>query len=200
MDHGADEYGSRIHVQLCVLAGDTRDAQPEADDDGEVPEHRCQGGDTEVVVRVEDPDDDATEPEQYDDREEDTREADGQIDVAARIAERPHQNRGNEDEQSREPAEREEHEPEDRRGDAPSSLPLALLEQVAEDGNERSGESSVGEERPYEVRDLEGDGEGVDLPVDPEVVRGDHLADETEHPGDTRGQREEKRRAGELPL
>ena len=44
--------------------------------------------DREVVVGVEDPDDDAAEPEQHDDREQHLGEADGEVEVAARVAER----------------------------------------------------------------------------------------------------------------
>ena len=61
-------------------------------------------------------------------------------------------------------AEPEEHEPEERRGDAPGALALALLEQLAEDRDERGRERRVGDERAHEVRHLERDRERVDLP------------------------------------
>ena len=63
---------------------------------------------------------------------------------------------------------------------------FSLLEQLAEDGHERRRERRVGDERADEVRDLEGDREGVDRPAGAEVVRGDDLADEAEHAGKPR--------------
>ena len=50
--------------------------------------------------------------------------------------------------------------------------PLALLEQLAEDGDERGRERGVRDERPHEVRNLEGDREGVDRALDAEVAGG----------------------------
>ena len=94
----------------------------------------------------------------------------------------------------------EEDEPEDGRGDPPGALAVALLEQVAEDRDERAGERRVGEQGADEVRDLERDRERVDLPVDPEVVGRDHLADEAEDPGEARRDREDQRRAGKPPV
>ena len=84
----ADEDRARVDVELRVLAVDARHAEREPGDDREVPEHRRQRRDGEVVVGVEDPDDDPREPEQHDDREEHPREPDGEIEVAAGIAER----------------------------------------------------------------------------------------------------------------
>ena len=99
----------------------------------------------EVVVAVEDPDDDPGEPEQDDDREEHAREADGEI----AVAERGHDPRRDQDEQRGQPAEAEQHEPEEARRDAPGALPLALDEQLAEDRDERGGERRVGDERAH---------------------------------------------------
>ena len=59
-------------------------------------------------------------------------------------------------------AEAEQHQPEERRGDAPGALALALLEQVAEDRDERRRERGVRDERADQVRDLERDRERVD--------------------------------------
>ena len=59
---------------------------------------------------------------------------------------RDHQRR-EQDEERREPAEAEQHQPEQARGDAPGALALALLEQVAEDRHERGRERGVGDER-----------------------------------------------------
>ena len=197
LNHGPDQDREGVDVELRVLALEPGHAEPEADDDREVPEDRSQRRHREVVVGVEDPDDDAAQPEQHDDREQHAREADGEVEVAAGVAERPDQQRRDQDEERGEAAEHEEDEPEDRRGDPPGPLPLALLEQVAEDGYERAGESCVREEGTHEVRDLERDGERVDLPVDPEVVRRDHLAHEPEHPGEARRDGEDQPWSGQ---
>ncbi len=119
-------------------------------------------GQREVVVRVQDPDDDPGEPEQHDDREEDTREADGEVEVAAGVAERPHQQRREQDEERGDAAEDEQRQPEERRGDTPGALLLAPLEQLAEDRDEGARERRVGDERADEVRNLDRDREGVD--------------------------------------
>ena len=80
------------------------------------------------------------------------------------LAEQADDRRRGEHEQRRQPAGDEEDEPEDRRSDAPGADAVAPLEQLAEDGDERAREGGVGDERANEVRDLERDGEGVDLP------------------------------------
>ena len=194
---GRDEDRAGVDIERRVLAVDTRDAEPEPADDREVPEHGRQGGHGEVVVGVEDPDDDAAEPEQHHDREEDPREPDGEVEVATGIAERLDQERRDQDEDRGEPAEHEEDEPEDRRRDPPGTLAVALLDQVAENRDEGARERGICEQRAHEVRDLERDGERVDLPVDAEVVGRDHLAHEPEDPGEAGRNREDQRRAGE---
>ena len=74
---------------------------------------------------------------------------------------------------------------------------LALLEQLAEDRDERAGERGVGDERAHEVRDLDRDRERVDEPGDAEEVGADHLAHEAEHARDGGGGREDGGRAGD---
>ena len=54
-----------------------------------------------MVVRVEDPDDDPGQAEQDHDREQHAREADREVVVAARIAERTHEERREQDEERR---------------------------------------------------------------------------------------------------
>jgi hypothetical protein len=63
---------------------------------------------------------------------------------------------------------------------AAGAFPFALLDQLAEHGHERRRERRVRDERADEIRDLEGDREGVDQPAGAEVVGGDHLPDEPE--------------------
>ena len=76
-------------------------------------------------------------------------------------------------------------------------LRFALLQQLAEDGDERRRERRVGDEGADQVRHLERDREGVDLPGGAEVVGGDDLADEPEDPGEPGGEREDRRRPRE---
>ena len=181
-----EDDDSRVEVELRALVVDLRDAEEEPDDDHGVPGDRRERRQREVVVRVEDPDDDPGEAEQDDDREEDARETDRELVVAAGIPERAHEERREQDEDRGDAAEDEQRQPEERRGDAPGALPLALLEQLAEDRDERAGERGVGDERAHEVRDLDRDRERVDEPGDAEEVGADHLADEAEHPRDRR--------------
>ncbi len=96
-------------------------------------------------------------------------------------------------------AEAEQHQPEEGRRDPPGALALALLEQLAEDRDEGGGERGVRDERAEQVRHLEGDREGVDLPRGAEVVRGDDLADEAEDAREPGCEREDRRRPGESP-
>ena len=77
-----------------------------------------------MVVRIEDTDDDSGEAEQHDDREEDAGEPDGQVEVTARIAEGPHEQGREQDEDRGDAAEDEERQPEQCRGDAPRALLL----------------------------------------------------------------------------
>ena len=144
------------------------------------------------------PDDHAAQPEQHHDREEDAREPDGEIEVAARIAERPQQQRCNEDEKGGQAPEHEQDEPEDRRGDPPGALAVTLLDQPAEDRDERTRQRGVGEQRTHKVRDLERDGERIDPPADAEEVGGDHLPHEPEQTGESGCGGEDRRRPGEV--
>ena len=176
---------------------DSRNAEDEADDDDEVPRDRCERRHGEVVVRVQDPDDDPGEPEQHDDREENARETDGELVVAAGIAERTHEQRREQDEDCGEAAEDEQRQPEEGRGDAPCSFPLPLLQQLAEHGDERARERRVGDESAHEIRDLDRDRERVDEPGDAEEVGADHLADEPEDARDRGREREDGGRPGE---
>ena len=94
--------------------------------------------------------------------------------------ERRDHERGDQDEEGRHTAQAEEHQPEERGRDAPGPLPLPFLQQLAEDRDERRRERGIRDERAHQVRDLERDREGVDLPCGAEVVRRDDLANETE--------------------
>ena len=78
---------------------------------------------------------------------------------------------------------------------------LALLELLEEDRDERGLDRRVGEQAADEVRDLEGDRERRHRALDPEVARGDDLADQAGDPRERRGDREERRREsrGGLP-
>ncbi len=196
----AEQHDRRVEIKLGILVLDPRDTEEEPEDDHEVPRDRSQSRERKVVIRVQDPHDDPREPEQHDRREEHAREADGEIEVSPRIAERTHQNRREEDEERGHRAEAEERQPEERRGDTPRALLLASLEELAEDRDEGSGERRVGDQGADKVRNLDRDREGVDLPRDAEVVGADHLPHQPEGPGDSGSKREDGRRARDAPV
>src|SRR4030095_4385786 len=107
--------------------------------------------------------------------------------------------RRQDDEEERHAPEPEQDDPEERRRNTPRTGPLALFEQLAEDGDERRGESRVSHERAHGVRDQECDLERVDRAADAEVVTGDDLADEPEDPGKAGRPGEDRRRPREAP-
>ena len=133
------------------------------------------------------------QPEQDDDREQDAGKADREVVVAARVSERAHEQRREQDEERRHAAEDEQRQPEERRGDTPRPLALALLQQVAEHRHERTGQRGVREERAHDVGDEDRDRERVDEAGDAEEVRAHHLADETEDARDRGSRREDGR-------
>ena len=129
---------SRRRRACASIVSRVRDAEHEAEDDREVPEDRRQRRDGEVVVAVEDPDDDPGDAEQRDDREEHAREPDRELLVAAGSPKTARSRSGAITMKSAVSAPR------------PSSisqksvdatrqarLRLALLQQLAEDGDER---------------------------------------------------------------
>jgi hypothetical protein len=197
LDRGRDDDRDRVHVELRVDRVRARDADHDPGDDRDVPEDGRQRRDREMLVAVQDPDHDPRQPEQDDDREEHAREPDRQRLVAAGISERGDQPRREDDAERGQPAKAEQDQPEKARRDSPRPLALALLEQLAEHGHERRGNRGVREQRADEVRDLEGDRERVDPAARPEVVGGDDLADEAEHAGEPRCEREDRRRPGQ---
>ena len=68
LDDGPGEHAERVGVELVrALNSGLQDDQ--RSDDHEVPHHRRDRRDREVVVGVEDPDHEPVEPEQHDDRE-----------------------------------------------------------------------------------------------------------------------------------
>src|SRR5262249_14492719 len=113
------------------------------------------------------------------------------------VAERAHDPGRDQHEEGGQAAEAEEDEPEEAGRDAPGALALALLEQVAEDGDEGGGEGGVGDERAQRVRDQECDLERIDRADGAEVVACDDLADEAEDPGEAGRRGEDRRRASQ---
>ena len=101
IDERPQDDDGRVQVELGVLALDPWHSEDEAENDHQVPRNRCERRHRELVVRVENPDDDPGEPHQDDDREQDPGETDGEVEVAAGIAERPHQERRQQDEERR---------------------------------------------------------------------------------------------------
>ena len=181
LDERREHDRARVDVELAVLAPGCGNAEREPEDDHEVPRDGRQGRHRELVVGVQDPDDDPREPEQDHDREEESREPDGEVEVPAGRPEQLDDQGRREHEHRGQTGRDQQDEPEDRRRDTPRPRPLPLLEELAEDRHEGARERRVRDERAHEVRDLERDGERVDLPGGAEGVRGDDLADEPEH-------------------
>ena len=104
-------------------------------------------------------------PMQDDEREEEPRS------VAAsslvRAAEEAHDPRRQEDEEAGRAAEDDEDEPEERRGDRQARARCSFSSSSLKTGTNAARERHVRGERPHEVRDLERDREGVDLPSTP---------------------------------
>ena len=99
----------------------------------------------------------------------------------------------------RDGAQPEQQQPEERRRDPPRSRALPLLEELAEDRDERSRERGIGDESADEVGDLERDRERVDGAAGAEVVGDDDLAHEPEHARETGCEGEDRRRPREPP-
>jgi hypothetical protein len=137
LDHRTDDDGNGVHVELGVDRVGLGHADHQPRDDREVPEHRSQRRNGEMLVGVENSDDDSRNSEQRDDREQHARQPDCERAVPAGISERPQHERRQHDEERREGAEAQEHQPEEARRDAPGAPAFAFLEQLAEDRNER---------------------------------------------------------------
>jgi hypothetical protein len=197
LDEGAEHDHPRVQVELRALPLDLGHAEREPEHDDQVPGDGGERGKSEVLVRVEDADDDPGQPEQQHDREEHAREADGEGGIAAGVAEGSDQQRSEQDEEGGHAAEHEQRQPEERRRHPPRAGPLPALEQLAENRDERAGESSIRDQRAHEVRDLDGDGEGVDPAGDAEEVGAHHLPDEPERARDGGRERERGGRARE---
>ena len=145
-------------------------AEPEAEEDDQVPQNRAQRRNGEVVVAVEDPHHDPGQPEDENQREEDASEArrDHPVLVVRPVAEDRHHQRRDHDEECREATDHDQHQPEERGGDSPGAFPLPLDEQLAEDRDERGRERGAGEERLHGVRDQECNLERIDRAGDTE--------------------------------
>ena len=146
---GAAESVAIAYTTSSVgLSLDERDEDEEPADDHDVPGDRRERRDRELVVGVQDPDDDSRDRHERDDRHHDPRQLDGEVRVAAGIAEGADQERRDQDEERRQRRDADEDEPEDRRGDAPRARLLFLRKELAEDGDEGAGEGRVADEGP----------------------------------------------------
>ncbi len=97
-----------------------------------------------------------------------TREsADRELLVVAGIVERRNHERREDDQERGQAAEAEQHQPEEGGGHAPGALPLALLEQLAEDRDERGREGGVGDERAERFGTWKATVNALILPVAP---------------------------------
>ena len=79
LDDRAGEDASRVDVELRLDALEARHEHDERDDDREVPEHRHQRRDGELLVRVQDPRDDPGDAHEDHDREQEAREGRGEL-------------------------------------------------------------------------------------------------------------------------
>jgi hypothetical protein len=183
LDHGPDQDADRVGVDP-VVAGEGGREQDEDGDDRDVPEERRNRERRESAVAVEDPDDHPADPEQDQDREEDLREVDGEVEELPLEpgGEERHQQRRGEDEDRGDRPEHHRHQ-EDQLGGEPERLaPVALLELLDEDWDEGRLDRGVGEQAADEVGDLEGDRERRHRPTDPEVAGCDDLPHQAGHP------------------
>ena len=97
------------------------------------------------------------------------------------------------------PGESEQQQPEDRQATRQARAFSPFSSSSLKTGTNAAESAGVRDERPHEVRNLEGDGEGVDLALDAEVAPGDDLADEAERAGEAGRDTEDRRRGREVP-
>ncbi len=192
------EDRDRVRIDLVAVfmaAVEVRAQHDEQDDDHEVPHRGRDRGDGEVFVGLQDPDEQAGEADEQDDREENLREGDGegvQRSAEGGSGEQRHDQPRREDEDGGDRAEDDEDDPEQGRGQ-PEGLALApLLEQFGEDRHERRGEGGVGKQVAYEVGDLKGDRERRDRSPRPEEARGDDFPPESRHARDAGGEGDDR--------
>ncbi len=193
-----DQDADRVGVDP-VVAVECRLEQDEHEDDHDVPEEGRDREGGEAVVAVQDPDHHPRDPEQDQDRKEDLRESDGEVEdlpAEARCEDRNDQGRG-EHEHGGNRAEHQGDEVDQSRGEPEGLALVALLELLREDRDERSLDRRVREQGPDQVGDLEGDGERGHRPRDSEIAGSDDLADQAGHPREGGGDREEGGRAPE---
>ena len=192
LDHGAGEDADRVGVDLVALG--KRGRQPdEHRDDRQVPEQGRDREGAEAVVAVQDPDHHPARPEQDQDREQDPREAHGEVrDRPVRGGhEHRHQQRRDEDEQRGQRAEHQADD-EDQVGRQPEGLAaVAALELLGEHRDEGGLDRGVGEQAADQVRDLEGDRERRHRAADPEVGGGEDLPHQAGDPRERGGEGEE---------
>ena len=170
-------------------AVEVRAQDDEQDEDHDVPDRRRDRRDREVVVGLQDAHEQAVQAEEQHDREQDLREARRQAverPVERGAGEQRHDHAGGEDEERRDRAEDDQHDPEQRRGQPEGLFAPALLEQVGEDRHERRRQRRVGEQVADQVRDLEGDREGRGRAAGAEEARGDDFAHQAGDPRDAR--------------
>ena len=191
----AGEHPDGVRVE-ALGALEQRRQDDERGDDHQVPHERRDGRDREVLVRVEDPDDEAVEAEQDDEREHHLREPDGQVvELGGELVagEQRHHDRGDEDEDDRERGQRDEEQAAQRAREMERLAPALLHQQLGEHGHEGGGQRRVRHQRAHQVRDLEGQGEGRGGALRAEVGGRDDLPDQPGHAREARGDREDGR-------
>jgi hypothetical protein len=136
LDERRDQDRERVDVELRAHRVRLRHSEREPDDDREIPEDGRDRRNGEMVVAVEDPDDDARDAQQCDDRKEHARQSDRERLVVSRIAEDTDHPRRNEHVERCQRRQTKEHQPEQARCDAPGTSTFVSLEEVGEDRNE----------------------------------------------------------------
>ena len=161
------------------------------EDHREVQDDGREGRRGEMPERIEDPHAEGDERDEEDVGEHEPGKEDGEVVLGGRLDETGrhdrHDERGEEDAQERND---DEDDRQGREGDVRQfqRLLAGFVPQVfGEDGDEGDGQRPLGEEPPEEVRDPEGDEEGVGRETRAEEAGHDHVPDKAEDAGEHRG-------------
>ena len=139
---------------------------------------------------------------QREERKHETRESDRQLDLPRDIAKsggvQLDQRLGEHDARDDDGAGDQKKDGDDVRGEAPGSRPVSGRERPGECRHERGAQGAFGEQIPQDVRQAEGDAEGVHGIAGTEKIRKNLIADETKDPAGHRRDADDPGRAYEL--
>ena len=171
-------------------------ARPHDGDD--VEERRRQCRDAEASLGVQHPHRDRGERDERQERHHHAREAHGELGLAGRVVEArsdPRDERpGQQDAENDHEAQYHGQEGQHAVGELEAGLRPAFLADAGVGGHEGRGERPLGEQVPQQVRDAEGDPEGVRVVARAEKRREHLLADEAEQARHERHRRHDARR------